>query len=165
MTFQPANSVQSFVPTTITIPKEFADANPILTDYFKKIISSLNEKDIGQYNTQELLNGQKYYTQGDNNRFRQVYRKVIQINPALAAGANNYAHGLGTITGFTFTRIYAVAQDTPTTVATPIPQAEPAAANRATSIEVVGANVVITLSAGSPYIGFTGNIILEYLKS
>jgi hypothetical protein len=160
MSYAPANAVQSYLPTTIVIPNEFKDANPILTDYFKKIIAALNSKDIAQYNTQEIVTGQQYFTPNDNNRFRQTYRKVISF-PALAAGANNQAHGLGALGAFTFTRIYVTAQNAATPLFVPLPQGGPNDA----MIEVGAANVTVTVPAAYSGAGWSALVTLEYIKA
>lgn len=159
-TFLPVNSVQSYLPTTISIPNEFKEANPILTDYFRKIIAAVNSKDIAQYNTQELVTGQQYFTSGDNNRFRQTYRKVIEF-PALAAGANTQPHNLGALATFTFTRIYGTAQNATIPLFVPLPQGGPNDA----MIEVGAANVTVTVPAGYAGAGWSALVTLEYIKA
>lgn len=160
MTYQPANSAQSYIPTTIVIPSDFKAANPILTDYLKKIVAALNSKDIAQYNTQEVITGQQYFTPNDNNRFRQTYRKVVEF-PTLAAGANNQPHNLGVVTTFTFTRIYGVAQNAAASLFVPLPQGGPNDA----MIEVGAANVTVTVPGAYSGAGWSALVTLEYIKA
>lgn len=160
MTYLPANSVQSYLPTTIVIPKEFNEANPILTDYFKKMVAAINSKDIGQYNTIELLTGQQFFTIGNPNSFRQTYRLAI-VFPTLALGANTQPHNLGALTSFTFTRIYGTAQNAATPLFVPLPQGGP----NDSMIEVGAVNVTVTVPAAYSGAGWSAIVILEYIKA
>lgn len=163
MTYQPANSVQSYLPTTIVIPKDFESANPILTDYFKKIANALNSKDIAQYNTQEIITGQQFFTPNDNNRFRQTYRKAINF-PAPLIAVNTLPHGLGALNTYTFTRIYGVFNNQTAGIFAPIPQG---GAN--TSMLEVGqpaaADVTITAAAAYQGANWSAIVVLEYIKA
>lgn len=160
MTFQPANAIQSFVPTTFIYPANPEETQVVLTDYLKKIVASVNAKDIGQYNTQEIITGQQFFTTGNNNAFRQTFRKVIEFPAPLAAGANNQPHGLGTLTGFTFTRIYGTAQDATVPLFVPLPQGGPNDA----MIEVGAVNVTVTVPAAYSGAGWSAIVVLEYIK-
>lgn len=160
MTFAPSNALQSFIPTTFIYPEDPHEVPLVLTDFVKKIITAVNAKDIGQYNTQEIVTGQQFFTSNNNNVFRQTYRKVIPF-PTLAVGANVVAHGLGTLTNFTFTRIYGTAQNATIPLFVPLPQGGPNDA----MIEVGAVNVTVTVPALYSGAGWSGLVVLEYIKA
>jgi len=163
-TFLPANAIQSFVPTTINLPQDFLEANPILTDYFKRIVAALNAKDIGQYNTQELLNGQLFFTPSDNNAFRAVFRKVIDFGSLPNAATKSVPHGIIILSTTVFTRIYATATD-PSTSFIPIPYINTTTPGDSVEISVDATNVNITTTTAN-YTGYTTcYVILEYIKA
>jgi len=60
----PDNSIQSYIPNDLIIPDDPKEANLILTDYLRSVVDALNDKDIGQYNTVELVSGQKWFYAG-----------------------------------------------------------------------------------------------------
>ena len=152
------------LPLSIEFPKDQEKFLEAITLMYKRIANAVNTKEGSLFPLQEVGNFQQYYTANNPQTFRNVYRKVIQIT-ALAAGANNFAHGISSIAGFTFTNVYGAIQNATPTLVAPIPQGQPTGSAKGVSVEVNATNVVVTLSAGSPYVGFTGNVVLEYTKN
>jgi hypothetical protein len=164
MSFQPSNSKQSFLPTSIILPdiEDGTEHNLILTDYLKKIIAALNDKDIGQYVTQEILTGQKFFTPNNNNVFRSSFRKVINFGTLPNTGSTSVAHNITVNASTIFTRIYGVATDPIAFSYLPLPYASTIGDN--IEVEVDSTNIIIsTASDRSSYT--TCYIIAEFLKS
>jgi len=165
--YLPANANQSFVPNDLIIPDDWPEANLILTDYFRTVIDALNDKEIGQYNTTELVTGQNWFTPGDATKLRYVYRKVINFGALPNAGTTSVAHGITTTQNTIFTRIYATATDpgaTTTTAALPIPFVDPNTLANGIQIDVDATNVNITTAAN--YSAYTITyVVLEYIQN
>jgi hypothetical protein len=160
----PSNGIQSFVPNDLLIPSQFEIANPILTDYFRRMVSALNDKDIGQYNTIPIVNGQKWFTPGDANRERFVYRLVVNFGALPNAATKTVAHSITTTANTIFTRIYGTATDpgaATITSAIPLPFAS-STLNQNIILSVDAANVIITTAIDySMYT--TTYVVLEYI--
>lgn len=88
---------------------------------------------------------------------KAVFTKTIAV-PAIAAGANNIAHGITTIADLVDIRVV-VSDGTTRKI---LPYASPTAANSA-SVDVTGTNIVITAGAGFGA-NFTGYAIIQYTK-
>ena len=164
MSSLPSNSQQAFLPTTLILPdtsdeKEF---NYILTDFMKKMIAAINDKDIAQYVLQEVQNGQQFFEPNSTNTFRGIYRKVIEFGALPNIATKEINHEI-TVTDTTrFTRIYGVAND-PDTSYLPLPFAS-SVAGEGISLEITPTVVRITTAIN--YSAYTDTfIILEYLKA
>lgn len=163
MTLQPAK--QSFIPTSIILPDTQKDKehNLILTDYLKKIIGALNDKDIAQYVTQEVLNGQKFFTPNDNNRFRDAFRIVINFGALPNTASTSVAHGITVDANTTFTRIYGTSSSPASNLYIPLPFSSSTLSENI-KIEIDATNVIIT--TGDDKTAFTVTyVILEYVKN
>lgn len=167
MSFLPANAQQSFIPNDLIIPDDFAEANLILTDYMRNVIDALNDKEIAQYSTAELVTGQKWFTPGDATKLRYVYRKVIDFGALPNAGTKSVAHGITTTATTVFTRIYGTATDpaaSTANLALPIPYVDPNTLANGIEINVDATNVNITTAAN--YTAFTTTyVVIEYIQS
>lgn len=166
MTFAPPNAIQSYVPTTFIYPETPEETRVVLTDYLKKIVAALNAKDIGQYNTQELVNGQVFFTSGNNNVFRNVYRKVIDFGSLPNAATKSVAHNITFTSTLIFTRIYGAANDSAAgagvSYGIPLPYANPTALNANIELYVTTTDVVVVTAID--YSRFEQcYIILEYI--
>lgn len=167
MSYAPLNTKQAFLAPNLDIPKP--DSNPeifyqVINDRERETGTVVNQKEHGIYSTEEITNCQQWPGATPQDQ-RQGFRKLILLSVPLVAGANNFAHGL-TIAGFTFTRIYGTVQNAGPVLVAAIPQGDPGGGtNTGVSVEVNAVNVVVTINAASPYIGFTGQVILEYLKN
>lgn len=167
MSFLPANSIQSFIPNDLIIPDDFSEAKLILTDYLRNVIDALNDKEIGQYNTVELVTGQNWFTPGDANVLRGVYRKVINFGTLPNTTTTSVAHGITTTQNTVFTRIYGTATDpgaTTITSAIPLPYVDPSALANGILLNVDATNVNVTTAAD--YSAYTNTfIVLEYIQN
>ncbi len=165
MSFQPINSKQAFLPTSIILP-ELEDSqkhNYILTDYLKKIIASVNNKEIAQYVQTETLTGQKFFTPNDSQKFRETFRKTVDFGALPNATSKSIPHGITVNATTVFTKIMAAATNPTGFAYIPLPYASPAGAD---NIELSLDATSITITTASDRTAFTTcYVILEYIKS
>ena len=167
MSFLPSNGLQSFIPNDLIIPETFPDANLILTEYIRQLVDAVNLKDIGQYNTVETVNGQTFFTPGDANDARFVFRKVIDFGALPNATTKSVAHNINVSAGTIFTRVYAVAthptNTDPNPKSLPIPFVDPNTSTNGIELYVTDTNAVIITAAN--YSAYTTcYVIVEYIK-
>ncbi|NGX57249.1 MAG: hypothetical protein K940chlam3_00135 [Chlamydiae bacterium] len=165
MSFEPSDSKQSFLPTSIILPDVSDDQqhNLILTEHLKKVNAAVNDKDIAQYVEQEILNGQKFFTPNESGKFRDAFRKVINFGALPDTTSNSIPHGITVDANTVFTRVYAVASDTVNFTYIPIPYASPTDAN---NIELSVDSTSITITTGNDRSAYTTTyVILEYVKN
>ena len=171
-----------FVPTNYIWEIQQLESNDKLTPDMKNLLvrlyqnigdiaEAVNVKDTGQYALAEFVTGQQYFRNPKYNSstignptLRQTYRKVINWTTALKnAGTSTIPHGITCTPTTTFTRIYAVANDTSGNNYIPIPYASPTATN---SIELRLDATNVYIITGSNRTNFTITyIVLEYLKN
>jgi protein involved in ribonucleotide reduction len=161
MSFQPANSQQSYVPPSVILPEDSEQLRITLTEKLQRMIEALNDKDIGQYNTVELLCGQLYFTDGNPGKYRHVYRKVVDFGALPNAGTKNVAHGITWSANTRFTRIYGTSTQ-PSSRSIPLPYVDTTAGN-VIELSVDTTNVQIITAAN--YTAYTDTyIVLEYTQ-
>jgi len=167
MSYLPSNSEQAFIPNDLIIPDDWNEANLILTDYFRILVDSLNRKEFAQYSTTQIVNAQTWFTPGNANQERYVYRKVIDFGSLPNAATKSIAHGITTNQNTVFTRIYATATDpgaTTITSAIPIPYVDPSAIANCIQIDIDATNINITTAID--YTTYTNcYVVLEYIIS
>jgi len=166
MSFLPPNAEQSFIPNDLIIPDDWGEANLILTDYFRNVVDALNDKEIAQYNTTQLVTGQKWFTPGDATKLRYVYRKVIDLgglNDFTAANPQNTAHGIDITANTIVTKIYGAATD-PSTEFIPLPFIDMSGGGNHIELSMDGTNVILT--SNLDYSGFTtAYVVVEYIQN
>ena len=160
MTFLPSNSLSPFLPTTQVFPENLSQRLIVLTDNYTSFAQSINQREIGTYETVEQLNGQQFFNMTNPERKRFGYRKVFSIGSIAAGATSTTAHG---ITGInSFTQIYGTA--TTATDFRPIPFSHVTAVNQQIEIRVDTTNITIVNGAAAPAIT-SAMVILEYLKN
>lgn len=165
--FLPSNAIQSYIPNDLIIPDNWGEATLILTDYFRNVVDALNDKEIGQYATDEIVTGQKWFTPGNANQVRYVYRKVIDFGALPNATTKSVAHGISTSQNTRFTRIYGTSTDpgaSSITSAIPIPYVDPGTLANGIELNVDATNVNVTTAVN--YSAYTTTyIVLEYVQN
>ena len=128
------------------------------TKLYSDISRNTNARDIAIYDLTEVTDGQQWYTPGNTQIKRSNFRKTIPI-PALVLGLNSIPHGIvvGSPTTYVFTFINGVifTQAAPP-LFVPVP-------NDDIHVDVDSTNINITIPAA--YVGYTGNVVLEFLKT
>lgn len=151
--------------TSINLPsleekKLFEDR---LEELLRKIASTINTKEGGVYLPEELLTFQQYFTSGDPQTLRNVYRFVVDFGALPNTGSTSVAHGLTFDSNTRLTRAYGGSTDPTAVQFLPLPFSSPTLANNV-SLEVDGTNVTIT--TGSNRSSFTATtVVLEYTKA
>lgn len=77
------------LPISVEFPKDQEKFLEMLTLLYKRIANAVNTKEGALYSLQELYNSQQFFTQGNVNSFRNVYRKtfdVVNLNGGNVAG-------------------------------------------------------------------------------
>jgi len=160
-TFLPTNSRNAFLPTSQVFSQDPSQLLFNLTQNYIDIANAVNIREISQFETVELLNGQQFFTTGTAQTKRFGYRKTFVL-PATAAGATTaVAHGI--VGATVYTHIYGTCI-TDVVDNRPIPYASAAAANQQIEINVDAVNINVINGAAGPNIT-SGLIILEYLRS
>jgi hypothetical protein len=161
MTYQPQYTLETPLEENISFAEEFPEFLIQITKVYRDIALKVNNKERAFYPSNlEIMNDQQFFTTGNPQSYRRVFRKVFSFG-AIAAGATlNIAHG---ITGITvFTRIYgttitAVPDDRP------LPYVDAIAVTNQTSVLRNGINIVIVNGATAPNIT-SGICVVEFLK-
>lgn len=159
MSYGPVSPVLPFLPTTQVFPEDDSQFLVKLTSVYSDIANSVNVRQIGLYDLQQLLTGQSFFTPGNPGRFRQSFRKLFTLGAIAPGGIATIAHG---ITGLTaFTHIYGTLV-TGTGLYLPLPYVDTTNVNKQCSIYVDNTNITITNGAGNAAIA-SGIVVLEYL--
>jgi len=172
----------SFIPTTsvwdVSSIYQTEGLSPELKELLVRLYQNLNNmavssnlKDAGYYDTNEFVNGQQFFPNPNANSttqtrpdFRSVFRLVINFGALPnAVGTKSVAHGLTVNGNFTFTRIYATANDTVGFSYIPIPYASSNAAD-IIELSVDATNVNITVASDKSAYTVT-YVVIEYMKN
>jgi hypothetical protein len=169
-TFEPTESVGPFIPPNIIIPRDWGEAQLILTDYLLKIAEAINAREIATYqdatlssgvNVSETVNGQAWFTPGDVNKYRYGSRTVVNFGTLPNNTTTSVAHGITVSSNTVFTRIYGVATD-PSTSFIPLPFVDTAGNHVELNVDATNVNIVTT----ADYTGYTtAYVVLEYIES
>lgn len=153
-----------YLPTTYILEGEDQKQLAVrLYQTINSIILALNQKDTGQYITQEFVTGQLYTNPNDPSLLRQRngYREWYIIG-AIGAGITTFPHGLTIGTTWEFVRIRGTASNTTTGNYYPLPFASAAGLTNI-ELRVNNTDIIITNNSG---VTFTKcNVVLEYLKN
>lgn len=155
------------LPISVEFPREEDKFYETLTLLYKRIANSVNNKEGGLFSLQELYNSQLYFTLGQPNNFRNVFRKVfdmVSLNGGnIAAGATvSAAHNISGLVAPT--HIYGAATNSDATVRyMPLPYVS-STATRCIEIYLTPTNVV--LINGATQTALTqAYIVAEYVKN
>ena len=145
----------AFLPPEFDLPTDDPQLlTEIMNERERNTGTVVNQKTNGIFTLVENVNSETWFFAANTptNGFRKMY-----LIPALVAGSSTtITHDLGNVTTFTFTNYRSWVQNTDGTSFRPLP---------ADFIEVSTTSIVITVPAGSPYDGYSGQIVLEYVKT
>jgi hypothetical protein len=158
-TSAPANSLSFRVIENVTFAKDFDQFLLQFTDIYQKLAKSTNAKDIGDYETVELLNGQQFYGPNPQTKI-QIYRKCFALGAVAAGATSSFAHG---ITLTQLTRVYGTCI-TAVVDYRPIPYASTTIVTDQIQLTVTATNIVIVNGVTAPNIT-SGIIVMEYQKN
>lgn len=163
MTFAPENGIQNFISTDVILPEDDAEFNLFLTDRLKKMIRALNDKEVGQYSTQSIVNGETWFDANDATRFRYGQRVVVDFGALPNAATTTMAHNIPVDSNTRFTRIYGTSND-PSTTFIPLPYVDMSGGAGNIELTVDATNVTVTTTGD--YSAFTETfIVLEWVQN
>lgn len=166
MTFDPANSLAPYLQTSVFFPDDFDEFRTKFLALYRDISSNVNVRQIGVFDLQEFLTGERWFTSGDPQKKRQTFRKTFEIG-ALAPGTNNVIpHGITGITSFT--HIYGTVVTTTNIgsgfISLPLPYVNVTTVTAQIDLKADEANIYIDLGVASFTVS-SGIVVLEYLKN
>lgn len=160
------NRPGDFLPETFVVPEDDEAFRLFLTDYVLRASQSVNNRDISTYDVAIHPNGHRYFTPGDSNTFRSVYRLVVDFGALPNAATKTVAHSLGWTAAqpLVFTRIYGTATDTTAPgPALPLPYVNTTTPGDSVELQVTTTDVSITTTTAN-YTAFdTCYVVLEYI--
>lgn len=158
MSFSPANSIASFVPTSIYFPDNSEEFRVKLIEILQTNANAVNNREISTYISEEILTGQSWFDPANSQNVRNTFRKVFSFSDASLTFNHN-------ITGAVlFTHIYGGGTDGAGNFF-PIPYVSATAANNQIQVDVTATQVIITKGAGTPPTISNAVLVLEYLKN
>jgi hypothetical protein len=145
-----------FVNPSLVITED-DDPEEVLVSAHFNIANCVNAREVGFYETVENQTGQQWYITGDVRKKRWGYRKCFE---ATTAGAvTTIAHGITDIADCRVTRLYGTIQDSPFTLAVPIPQ------GGAVPISVtIGPTNITVNDSTAAYVGDLVYVTVEYVR-
>lgn len=155
----PNTGYANFLDPTQQFPDDQKQITFVLRNSYFNTAQCVNNREISLYPLEEILCGNQWYTEGNAQKYRSVFRKVIKIGAVTPGGvAVTTPHG---VTGITeFTNIYGVA--TTATRSHALPYAS-VAANGNVEMYADATNVVVQAGAAATAITKCV-IVLEYVK-
>lgn len=162
MSFSPTNSQTAFLPTYVNLQADEEQLRIVLTSYLTNIAYGVNLREIAQYETVELLNGQQFFDPNDAQKKRYGFRKVFPTG-AIASGATALIpHGITQQTIFTYIG-GGVVTDFPDY--RPLPYVSVTGVAACIDIRVDATNIIIVNGTGAGPNITSGIVTLEYLKT
>lgn len=159
--FLPSNTMGNFVDPTLYLTEEDGQLIYQLKDAHYNNALCINSREIAYYPLLEILSGRQYFTNGNPQSYRGVFRQTYVVPPIATGAVGTFAHN---ITGAQeFVQIYAtVKTDVPDS--RPVPYASTVAVNQQISLTIGAVNIVIVNGAASPNIT-GGSVVLYYTKN
>lgn len=156
-----SNLNSPYIPTSIYITNDGQDQKVQLTETLSLQAKAINRREIGFYDSSEYLTGQSWPpTSGSASTKRNdTFRKIVEvtIDSAAAPNTNSFAHGISS-QSLRFTRISGAIGNGSNFIPLPYPGTDQ------TLLSVTSTDVVIANST-SAFNGYTGYVVLEYMKS
>lgn len=161
--FQPSSTLSPFLKTSQFFPQDDEQFKVVLTQMYKDIANNNNIREIATYDIQESVTGQQFFSPGTNQQKRQTFRQVVPFPSPLVAGINDVNLSVFADPSFFFTSIYGTVKGPTGTLWAPIPQG---GANTS-SLEIItgGAVTFARVIPAAGYVGYTCQVVVEYLKN
>lgn len=155
--------VSNQIPISLDFPSEPDELNLFVQMIIKRIANATNSKESGLYIPLETATFISYFTTGNTQKFRNVYRKVIDFGSLPNATSKQVPHGIAFNSDFSTTRIYGSATDPVNLVYVPLPFTDLTPAN---SISLFLDETNINVSTGINRSNFTrSTVVIEYTKN
>lgn len=164
MSSLPTNSRSPYLPTSQVFPEDTSQRLIVLTENYISLSQAINQREIGSYETVELLNGQQFFNTINPEKKRFAYRKVFSIGAIAQGATSTTAHSIAGVNTITvFTHIYGTCV-TDVIDNRPIPYASATLVTDQIEINIDATNINIVNGATAPAIT-SAIIVLEYLKN
>jgi hypothetical protein len=167
MTFS-SQQFESYVPVYDVVPEKWEDARQFLVEHLKKIVLSLNAKEIGFFLDEELLSGQQLFP-GVNSmpetspeQFRSILRMTINFGALPNTTTKSVPHNVIFDSNFTLTNLYLAATDPTDLLAFSL---QYWSKNAAEDIVLNMDSMNVNVTTKSDYSKYTRSIVvLEYIQ-
>ena len=133
-----------------------------ITDTYKRIANSVNTKEAGLYNLKEQATGQQYFTEGDSQKFRNIYRMTVNFGELPNTTTKSVPHNIDLNDKVAMTRIFGAASDPTNFEYIPIPYVSTTGDHIELNIDSVNVNIT-TLSDRRDF--ETTTVVIEYAKT
>ena len=159
MSYKPDYGLSNRVAEDFVLSENVEESRKQIIDKCKELAYSSNSKTYGLFSSYELLNNERFLTDG-SQKTKSVFRKVLVIGTVAQGATLNTAHGISGLTQIV--RLYGSIV-TDVVDYRPLPRVSATAVNEQVSLDLVGANIVLINGAAAPAIT-AGLIIIECLK-
>lgn len=151
------SSLQNQLPLSIELPEEGKEFRQGINNLYQRIASNVNNKTGGLYVPQEKTNGEQYFSATNTQKYRNVYRMVVDFGALPNAGSKSVQHDIpGWGKDFRLTCAYGASTDPEALEALPLP-------NDGISLEINSTDVTVTTTSDRS--SFTATtIVIEYVK-
>ena len=166
MTLGPINAQSAYLPIEFEMPDDEELMKELISKRERLTASIVNVKENGQYEAQEILSGQQYFSTDASNvprRPRYVFRTVVNFGALPNATTASVPHNIAVTSTTIFTRIYATATN-PNTAFIPIPFVNVATPTDGIQLNIDPVNVNITTTTANWIAYTTCYVVLEYIK-
>jgi hypothetical protein len=152
------SSLQNQLPLSVELEERPGELRQNLNQLYQKISSAVNNKVGGLYVPQEKTNGQQYFDPTNVQKFRNVYRMVVDFGALPNATSKSVAHNIqGWDSRFRLTSSYGASTDQEALEALPIP-------NDGILLEINSTDVTVTTTSNLTAYTIT-TIVIEYTKN
>jgi hypothetical protein len=162
--YKPDNALGFFLDPSIRFPEDEFEFKRVLRDAYYQTALCVNGRVIAIFPLNEIISGKSYYTVGNPQKFRSVYRKCFNITNSvpLAPGATSTtAHGIANIVEFPLIQADCVTNVPDYRV---IPYASATDVTKQIEILIDNTNIYIINGANSPTLNKI-SVVLETLKT
>lgn len=164
MSFTDNNSSLPYLATSNVFSEDPSQFLVDFTSLYTNIANAVNLREVGQFETIEILTGQIYFDPTNAQIKRSVFRKVFTTGIIASGATSTQAHGITGFTTLTFVHIYGTCITTAATFnKRPIPYASATLVTDQIQVDVDDTNLRIINGATAPQIS-SSIIVLEYVK-
>jgi hypothetical protein len=150
--------LQNQLPISIEISREPGELREEVNDIYQSVVSSVNSKIGGLYVPQEKVNSEQYFDKNNPQRFKNVYRMVVDFGALPNTTSKSVEHNIpGWNSEFKLTSAWGGATDPTAKTALPIP-------NDGITLLINEADVIITTTSNLSSYTFC-TVVVEYTKN
>lgn len=167
MTYAPVNAQSTYLPIEFQVEGSEAFFRQLIAERERLTSSIVNIKENGQYQTQELLTAQTWFSTkpaGQQQFVRNTFRTVVNFGPLPNAGTATAPHNISITSSTIFTRIYGAATN-PSTTFVPLPYVNVTTPTDGVELWIDSKNVNIKTTTGTWAPFTTCYVVLEYIKA